>query len=63
MYRHRFDTVSFIFGLLFVAAATLAPLREHLPADVGLWLVPGALVLLGVGIAVSAIATNRSDEV
>lgn len=63
MYRHRFDAVSFVFGLLFIAAATLAPLHEHLPDNVGLWLAPGALVLLGVGIAISAIATNRSDEI
>jgi hypothetical protein len=62
MYRHPFDAVSFFFGVLFTLFAVAAPLREHLPDDMGLWLVPGALVLLGIGIAISAIATARSDE-
>jgi len=62
MYRHRFDTLSFIFGLLFVVMAVAVPLREWLPSDLGVWLVPGALVLLGLGIAVSAIASSRSGR-
>jgi len=62
MVRHRFDAVSFTFGLVFVVVALVALFRAHVPDNMGLWLAPGALVLLGVGIAVSAIAANRSDE-
>lgn len=62
MYRHRFDPISFIFGLLFVGLAFIAPAREWLPDNFGRWIVPGAVLLLGVGLAVSAIASTRSDE-
>ena len=59
MSKHRFDLLSFVFGALFatvgvlgltdVAVITLADLR---------WLGPGALVLIGVALVVSA---ARSD--
>ena len=62
MYRHRFDAISFIFGLIFVSLAFIAPAREWLPTDYVRWVVPGAVLLLGVGIAVSAIASSRADE-
>jgi hypothetical protein len=62
MYRHRFDPVSFIFGLLFVSLAFIAPAREWLPTDFGRWIVPGAVLLLGIGLTVSAIASGRSEE-
>jgi multisubunit Na+/H+ antiporter MnhG subunit len=62
MYRHRFDAISFIFGLIFVSLAFIAPAREWFPTDYVRWLAPGAVLLLGVGIAVSAIASSRADE-
>jgi len=62
MYRHRFDAISFIFGLIFVSLAFIVPAREWLPTDFGRWFVPGAVLLLGIGLAVSAIASSRSDE-
>ncbi len=62
MYRHRFDPISFIFGLMFVGLAFIAPAREWLPTDFGRWIVPGAVLLLGIGLAVSAVASRRPDE-
>lgn len=62
MYRHRFDTISFIFGALFMVLAFIAPAREWLPDEFGRWIVPGAVLVLGIGLAVSAIATGRADE-
>lgn len=62
MYRHRFDPISFIFGLLFVGLAVVAPAREWLPTDFGRWIIPGAVLLLGVGLAVSAIASTSPKE-
>ncbi len=62
MYRHRFDPISFIFGVLFVGFAVLAPVREWLPTDFGRWIVPGAVLLLGIGLAVSAIASTSAKE-
>jgi hypothetical protein len=62
MHRHRFDSISFIFGLLFVGFAFVAPARDWLPADFGRWIFPAAVLLLGVGLAVAAVASSRSDE-
>jgi hypothetical protein len=62
MSHHRFDIISFIFGALFVALAFIAPAREWLPENFGRWIVPGAVLLLGVGLAVSAIASTSSRE-
>ena len=62
MYRHRFDIISFIFGALLVALAFIVPAREWLPDDFGRWLIPGAVLLLGIGLAVSAIAGAVSSD-
>lgn len=62
MYRHRIDAVSLIFGLVFLALAGASVARVDLPDDLGVWIVPAAVLLLGVGIAVSAIAGTSSKE-
>ena len=61
MYRHRFDAISFVFGLLFVGMAFLAPSRDWIPSGVGQWIVPVAVLLLGAGLAISAIASNGTS--
>ena len=60
MDRHRFDALSFVFGLLFVGMALLAPVRDWFPGENVRWLVPGAVLLLGAGLAISAVASNRA---
>jgi len=62
MYRHRFDALSFVFGLLFVGMAFLAPARDWFPSDTARWIIPGAVLLLGAGLAISAIASNRAKN-
>jgi len=62
MYRHRFDALSFVFGLLFVGMAFLAPARDWFPSNTARWIIPGALLLLGAGLAISAVATNRATS-
>lgn len=59
MYRHRFDALSFVFGLLFIGLAFLAPARDWLPSETARWIIPGAVLLLGGGLAISALASNR----
>ena len=59
MYRHRFDVLSFVFGLLFVGMAFLAPTRDWFPSNTVRWIFPGAVLLLGTGLAISAIASNK----
>jgi hypothetical protein len=53
MKRHAFDMTSFLFGLVLGAAAVGFMLAEELSWDIdGRWVLPTALILLGVvGIA------------
>lgn len=62
MHRHRFDAISFVFGLLFLGVAVLAPIHGQLSEDVGRLIIPGAILILGIGLAVSAIASNRPSR-
>ena len=62
MYQHRFDALSFVFGMLFVGMAFLAPAREWIPSDTARWIIPGAVLLLGAGLAISAVASNRAKD-
>ncbi|MGB9359009.1 MAG: hypothetical protein WCC01_10680 [Acidimicrobiia bacterium] len=62
MYRHRFDAISFVFGLLFVGMAFLAPNYHWFSNDMARWIVPGAVLLLGAGLAITAIATNQKTN-
>ena len=63
MERHAPDWLSLTFGGLFVALAFLLPVGRWVDWNLSAWVLPVAVVLLGVGIAVSAIATvnRRSD--
>lgn len=62
MYQHRFDALSFVFGMLFIGMAFLAPTREWIPGDAARWIIPGAVLLLGAGLAISAVASNRATN-
>jgi hypothetical protein len=62
MIRHSFDAISFTFGLLFVGLAVLAPNRDWFPSNVGRWVIPAAVLILGAGLAISAISSSRSGD-
>jgi protein-S-isoprenylcysteine O-methyltransferase Ste14 len=62
MDQHKPDVISLVFGGLFVALAVLLPVEGWFPG--ARWVVPAAVLTLGIGLAVSAIASARSvDEV
>lgn len=64
MYRHEPDVMSFVFGGLFVALAVVLSIEGWITGDITQWVVPAAVLVLGVGLAISAIASARSvDEV
>lgn len=64
MSRHRFDPLSFIFGLLFagVAAAALIGVEVVALRDLA-WIAPSLLVLAGAALLFSSAGRSRSDEV
>ena len=59
MEQHRPDWISLTFGGLFAALAVVLPVGRWADWDLSELVLPLALLLLGVGIAVSAIASAR----
>ena len=59
MEQHRPDWISLTFGGLFAALAVVLPVGRWADWNLSEWVLPGALLLLGVGVAVSAIASAR----
>jgi hypothetical protein len=61
MKSHRFDPLSFVFGLVFVLMALGASLRDQIDWDLGVWLFPAAILVLGIGLLASGIR-GAADE-
>jgi hypothetical protein len=58
MDQHKTDVMSLVFGGLFVGLAVLLPVEGWFPGT--RWVVPAAVLVLGIGLAVSAIGSfNR----
>ena len=63
MKRHPFDLTSFIFGAVFGGAATAYLLAEQLAWDIdGRWVLPVALIVLGIAGIAGAIGGVRSNS-
>ena len=59
MEQHKPDWISLTFGGLFAALAVVLPVGRWADWDLSEWVLPAAVLLLGVGIAVSAVASAR----
>lgn len=55
MTSHRFDPLSFVFGIVFVSMALAAANRDRIDWDLGVWIFPVAVLMLGIGLLASAI--------
>ncbi len=62
MKRHSFDPLSFLFGVFFVVLAGLAVWREEIDWNVGIWILPAAVLVLGVGLLVSSLRISATKE-
>ena len=63
MKRHSFDLTSFVFGVVLAAAAAGFLLAEQLSWDVdGRWVLPIALILLGVAGVAGALSGIRPSR-
>jgi len=60
MKSHRFDLLSFVFGVLFLLMAAAAVWDPSFRWDLGAWIVPAAVLTLGVGLLVSALRSSDS---
>ncbi|MFO7701174.1 MAG: hypothetical protein R6W79_11290, partial [Acidimicrobiia bacterium] len=62
MKRHAFDPISFVFGILLVAMAAGAVWNDQVDWNIGVWIFPTAVLVLGIGLLASGIRnTTRSD--
>ena len=59
MEHHRPDWIALTLGGRFAALAVVLPVGRSADWNLSEWVLPAALLLLGVGIAVSAIASAR----
>ena len=62
MKRHPFDLTSFVFGIVFGGAAAVYLLADQLAWDInGRWVLPVALIALGVAGIAGAVSGLRPD--
>jgi len=66
METHKFDILSFIFGVLFLAftAGVLWEMNFNVGFDVGAWIIPVAILVIGIALLASAIreTVNKSES-
>lgn len=62
MKRHGFDPSSFVFGLVFLLAAAGAAWSDQIDWNVGVWLFPIAIMVLGIGLLASALRGSNTNQ-
>jgi tellurite resistance protein TehA-like permease len=64
MEKHRFDTLSFIFGALFLAFASSVVWDYNLDLgfDIGDWIFPIAIMIVGVALLASGIRSAMTKK-
>ena len=62
MKRHAFDPLSFVFGVVFLLMAGAAAFRADIDWNVGVWVLPAAVLVVGIGLLVSSLRASVRDE-
>lgn len=62
MKPHRFDPLSFVFGVVFILMALAATFRDQIDWDLGVWMFPAAVLVLGIGLLASGLRGTRDLE-
>ncbi len=60
MKQHAFDPISLFFGILFIALAAAGVAGATTDVPFQAWIVPGAVLLLGVGLLLVALRGLRT---
>ena len=61
MKRHNFDPLSFVFGVILILIAAAAVWDQSLRWDLNAWVVPAAVLVLGIGLLASALRPGSRD--
>lgn len=62
MKQHPFDPVSFLFGIFFLVMAGAAVFRQDIDWNVGVWILPVAILVLGVGLLASSLRASLTSD-
>lgn len=64
MNQHRFDPLSFVFGVILITVAVIFAAGGR-SIDLDAWVLPASIMFLGVGLLVVSIRglANRSDDI
>ena len=62
MKRHRFDPLSFVFGLIFLLVAGAAAWNQSFRWDINAWVLPAAALFLGIALLASTLRSGSQDS-
>ncbi len=62
MKRHRFDPLSFVFGVIFVLVSAAAMWNQSLRWDLNAWVLPAAALFLGIALLASTLRSGSQDS-
>ena len=62
MKQHSFDPVSFFFGIFFLVMTAVAVFRQDIDWNIGVWALPAAVLVLGVGLLVSSLRASGNED-
>jgi hypothetical protein len=61
MKRHRFDPLSFVFGMVFLLTAAAATWNLSLRWNINAWVIPVAVLFLGIALLASTLRSGPRD--
>lgn len=62
MKRHAFDPISFVLGVVLIAAAAGGVWADQIDPDLGRYLIPAAALMLGIGLLASALRVTVTKD-
>ena len=62
MKRHRFDILSFVFGVIFLLVAGAAFWGENVRWDINAWVLPAAALFLGIALLATTLRSGSQDS-
>jgi hypothetical protein len=62
MKRHRFDPLSLVFGIIFLLVAGAAAWNQSFRWDINVWVLPAAVLLLGIALLASTLRPGSQDS-
>jgi hypothetical protein len=62
MKRHRFDPLSFVFGVIFLLVAGAAFWNQSFRWDLNAWVLPAAVLFLGIALLASTLRSGSQDS-